>query len=433
MSSIQTLREQAKELRLHEDYEHASDIYKQLWEATGDKWDGWGLAYCLNKLKKYEDSLKISKIVYRNEPDFHFIHSTYAWSAYMINICYYDNMDDLYTLIDYSEGILKLTDHEHDNIFRQKTILKVMDYCDKHKQWDVLLEWSRKVDQTSLSKTPYKFTKNGKNITVPSSREMWFLKTSKAYEKLKIWEKCLSISKLGLVDFQNEIWLLRRSALSEGHMGEETKAIKELHDLAMKKSDWFIYRDIAVLYEKLDDFENALLYIAEACLAAYRKPDPEYIWEIYYEAALYLHKTNNNEQAKKHLDLSYSLRHKEGWKTPEVLNDLSESLGVQLKFIEDTKSVLIELSDYWTSLKNSQKTRYSGHIKTILPNGRAGFIKSKDGTDYYFRLNDYKGNRNMMVEGTNVEYFLEDSFDRVKQTQSMKATEITPIPRDKNI
>ena len=50
--------------------------------------------------------------------------------------------------------------------------------------------------------------------------------------------------------------------------------------------------------------------------------------------------------SEKHLILSYSLRENEGWKTPEVLSALASDLGIELKSIENTGSLMKELKNF---------------------------------------------------------------------------------------
>lgn len=301
-----------------------------------------------------------------------------------------------------------------------------MDYCDEKGMWEALVSWSNKVNPQILGSVPYKFQKNGKNITIPSNREKWFLKTTKAYEKLEHWDQCLEWSGKGLDCFSDDIWLRRRKAISEGNLGQIDKAIEDLKNISFVKSDWFIFRDIAVLFAKNNKYENALDFIIDGCLLSVNLPDPGYRWELYYDAALYLHELNN-KMAAKHLLLSYSLRENEGWKTPEVLLALSEEMHVELENIEDTRSLVKELKLFWEEHKFSKLPKHNGEIKTILPNGKAGFITSENGEDFYFKAFSFNGKRSQLKTALKVEFFVQESFDRKKKEKSNQAVNISLI------
>lgn len=427
MNNIDDKRESAKALKTEGNYQEALLLFKTLWEETKDKWDGWNLAYCYNKSKQFEEALYISKAVYASNKDFDFIKGTYAWAAFMLNIKDYngDKYDELKT---YAEGILKLTNDREEDVFRHLTILKIMDYCDEKGMWEALVSWSRKLDPQILNSQRYNFKKNGKNISLPSNREKWYLKTTKAFEKLEEWEECFELTSDGLNHFSDEIWLRRRKAISEGNLGQIDKAIEDLKNISFVKSDWFIFRDIAVLFAKNNEYENALDFIIDGCLLSVNLPDPGYRWGLYYDAALYLHELNN-KMAAKHLLLSYSLRENEGWKTPEVLLALSGKMHIELENIEDTRSIVKELKLFWEEHKFSKLPKHNGEIKTILPNGKAGFITSENGEDYYFKAFSFNGKRSQLKTALKVEFFVQESFDRKKKEKSNQAVNISLIER----
>ena len=86
MIDITDKREKAMSLKKQGKYEEAILLFKELFEETNDKWDGWNLAYCYNKCKNYSDALEVSKKVYALDNEFDYIKSQFAWSAYMLNI-----------------------------------------------------------------------------------------------------------------------------------------------------------------------------------------------------------------------------------------------------------------------------------------------------------------------------------------------------------
>lgn len=75
MSDIIDRRNKAQELREQEKYSEALLLYKELWESTSpqDKWDGWGYALCLNKIKNYSTALEVSRKVLEIDNKFEYI------------------------------------------------------------------------------------------------------------------------------------------------------------------------------------------------------------------------------------------------------------------------------------------------------------------------------------------------------------------------
>ncbi|MBT4753439.1 MAG: cold shock domain-containing protein [Candidatus Marinimicrobia bacterium] len=427
MIDITDKREKAMSLKKQGKYEEAILLFKELFEETNDKWDGWNLAYCYNKCKNYSDALEVSKKVYALDNEFDYIKSQFAWSAYMLNIKDFANDDNYETLKSYGNGILKLTETNHEDVFRQLTVLKLMEFCEKKGLWEAVVVWSEKINANVLNAEPFQMNKNGKNITIPSSREKYYLKITKAFEKLEKWEKCFEISCDALNHFPDEIWFKRRKAISVGNLGDIEKAIEDLIKISLVKTDWFIFRDIAVLYAKNDNYDTALDFIIDGCIVSINQPDPGYRWELYYDAALFLQKKGDNKLAEKHLLLSYSLRNNEGWKIPEVISKLASEMDISLESIEDTKNVFRELKPFWDKHKFSKLPKHIGKIKTMLPNGKSGFITSEDGEDFYFKIFSFNGNKKRIIAGLKVEFFVQESFDRSKNEKSYQAVNITPI------
>ena len=133
--------------------------------------------------------------------------------------------------------------------------------------------------------------------------------------------------------------------------------------------------------------------------------------------------------AKKHVELTYLIRIEEGWnKIPQKLELAAKKVDIVLNEVEGESSKhLNELKKYWKEkqiefIKNLPMQM--GKIKTILPNGMAGFIKNNDGTDYYFAKRDFSGNPNDIKEGLSVKFNIRESFDKKKKKKSVAAFNI---------
>jgi tetratricopeptide (TPR) repeat protein len=423
MNSLSEKREKAITLKKAENFSDAIPLFEILWEKDNDKWDGWNLAFCYNKCSNFELALNISKKVYHLDKEFNYIKEQYAWAAYMLKIKDLDFSDNFDLLERYANGIIKLT--QEDNVFRHLTILKIMDFCNKNTYWEKLIYWSKKISPEDLDSNSYTVNKKNKNITIPSKKEKWYLKVTKAYEKTGNWDQCLKECNKALNFFPNVIWFLWRKAISMGNRGDVDIAIKLLEKISLIKSEWFIYRDIAKLYAQQDNIDIALDNIFKACIKSVKQPDLEYKWELFYYAASYLNKKNNKEMAVSHLLLSYTLRDGKGWKIPEKLSNLSIQLNVELESVSDKSESIKELQSFWDKQKYEQLQRYSGKIKAILPNGKAGFITSDKNKDYYFNLYSCKIPNEEIKPGKRISFYLEESFDKKKNINSFRAVNIS--------
>jgi len=91
------------------------------------------------------------------------------------------------------------------------------------------------------------------------------------------------------------------------------------------------------------------------------------------------------------------------------------------------KELFGKLKIFWETSKYSSLPCINGVVKTILRNGKAGFITGDDKKDYFFKVRGFKGDRKKLQEGLKVKFNLEDSFDRKKNKKTKAAINIREI------
>lgn len=418
---IRELQEKAKLERQSGNHEEAAKLYKQAYEQTSDKWDGWGLALCYNKLKNYKEALAISKEVYDSAPDFEYVKSTLAQALYLGKI---KKISPDFSVEDIKKNIDTVILLEEERRFwTGPALLEGMSHFADNNEWETVYNLSKLKDSSVFSVEPAKF-KNGKKG--PSDREKWYLKAAKACLKLEKWDECQEICKQGLNDFPNEVWLKRDHALAVGYGGDVVQAIDSLNSLLKFQKDWFIYNDIASMYtldSKLDEAKNSLIL---GCLQSLRIPNPEYRWEMYYNLGSLLVQTGDIEHGKLHFQLAYALRNEAGWKIPDILEEIMSKHEVETQFEKSAKQFTKELSSYWENQRPDPyegKPSFHGTVKTILGNGKSGFISGEE-KDYYFNFNEFKGNRSLIEVRLPVTFYIEKSFDKSKGVESEIAVNI---------
>lgn len=80
--------------------------------------------------------------------------------------------------------------------------------------------------------------------------------------KLGRFQECFQVSKLAIDTFEtfhysNDVWFARRIALSKMNLGRTSDAITELEQVLRRKKDWFIQKELAVLYLEVDKPDKA--------------------------------------------------------------------------------------------------------------------------------------------------------------------------------
>src|SRR5712664_4432791 len=78
-------RAKADELRRGGQFEEAAQEYAAIWP-DGDKWTGWGYAFCLRKLRRSQDALPVAREVHTLEPAFAMGRSILAWTLHDVHV-----------------------------------------------------------------------------------------------------------------------------------------------------------------------------------------------------------------------------------------------------------------------------------------------------------------------------------------------------------
>jgi tetratricopeptide (TPR) repeat protein len=273
-----------------------------------------------------------------------------------------------------------------------------------------------------------------KSMELASDKENWFAYKSKALMKLGMFQECYEVSKQALDIFElfhysNDIWFARRVALSKKNLGNSADAIAELEQVLRRKKEWFIQKELAVLYQEAGDNEKAFNY---AISAINNFGDLEYKVDLLYLLGELLKSKQENDLAFKHFSLSQLIRTKEEWSIPSKLQTaLSqfEKTAIAVDKLQDLKS---ELKKYWSSFNpqpNNQRQntnqRQTGKIDRILHNdekGVDGFIKFNGNKSVYFRVNTTEEIIKKLTIGLDVEFkILPATEDKKEKAVQLKA------------
>jgi len=254
-----------------------------------------------------------------------------------------------------------------------------------------------------------------KDMELASDRENWYAYKTKALMKIGNYEECFEISKKALTIFSkyhysNDVWFARRMALSMNKLGKTKEAIIELLSISRKKSDWFIKKELAELYNEIGDNDNAF---KNAISAINSFGDLEFKVDLLFLIGKLLKTKEDTELSFKHFLLSKNIREKEGWKIPDKLTNELKDFKSQDKIQVDIVKITNELKQYWNTFKDSKefttsiKMIYSGKVEKILHDnekGIDGFLKSNEGTRYYFSLPRDNQSINNITVGAKVEF-----------------------------
>jgi len=255
-----------------------------------------------------------------------------------------------------------------------------------------------------------------KPMELASDKENWYAYKSKALMKLGIFQECYEVSKQALELFKvfhysNDIWFARRIALSKKNLGNSADAITELQQVLRRKKEWFIQKELAVLYQEAGEYEKAFIY---AISAINNFGDLEYKVDLLFLLGELLKSKQENDLAYKHFSLSQLIRIKEEWNIPSKLQTALSQFEKSAISIDKLNELKNELKKYWNSFNPEQNTpiqntthRQAGKIDRILHNdekGADGFIKFDGNKSIYFRVNSTEEIIKKIAIGLEVEF-----------------------------
>ena len=428
MSSIFEMKQQARALFDQEQFLEAVSLYQTLWSEHHDdcdEWDGLTYARSLRKLGRSEKALDICRQVYKMKPDFERNRNVYAWSIWDLHIKGATGAGPEAKSPEFmraATAIVALVSPDQYSPYI-KTVISVLKFLKDRKPYPAqqVLEWTDKVTPDQLSTEVWIGTDNkGRSIEHASERELWYAHRCKALLETGRLQECVDFANEAFTavpkfHYDNDVWLRYHQALAMSRLGDNEVAVKQLGELLVRKKDWFIYRDIAQCLHELGRLDEALENALNAALAPL--PEIENKWRLFLLMGLIFREKNRTEDAQKHVLLSARVRKKRSdWKrTPQELTQALTDLGVDVDSGPSTDDLERELYQWWMRTKLADRPKLFGEVTNLLPNGTAGFIRGREGEDYYFKIKSFKGPHHMLELGLPVEFFVEKNPDPGKR------------------
>ena len=429
MQTFKELSNQASQARKASNFEQALPLYANLWKNHQDhlnEWDGWGYAQCLYKTKQYSQSLDICRAVYLQYRDFPNIRNLYAWNIYQLEIKPENPGSKFNKAVD---AILTLGSQEEEYSPYTLTVFKALKVAKENAQtpYERILYLTDQLDPNKLDDKPNSFINNkGKQQTFASDLERYLTYRSKALYELGQWQDSIACCKQALDRFNklhnnNDIWFKRRIAQCQLQLKQPELALEKLKNILPKKRDWYIQHEIAEILYQMQQYDEALTYAIQAAL---NNGDYDKKIKLYALIADILTAKGEPESALYQQQLVYTIRRENNWNIPEELEQILQQANIEIDNLPTAKEQLKKLTKAWGAIQDSLQPSYNGTIKTILSNGKAGFIRAENGKEYYFSLQNVKGNKQACQEGMSVNFKLEEGYDRKKGKATLNAVNI---------
>lgn len=419
-----------KNKKFYDAVEICADIYLNH-EKDTDQWDVWRYALCLKNVRKYKESAEIcEKFIETNPEQNESINNLYAWNLYYLYIKKPDKRHDLYL-----QAINKIKALSSPNnrfsafvptaYLHLKKITNNINFPSEE-----ILSWTQSIDLTQLDDKVFSTKDNkGKAIEIASQKEYFYSWQAKALYNTQKFNECIECCKeadknIQKFHYSNEIWFKRFTALSLHSLKKHEKAIQIfLKDILPFKQEWFILKDIADIYYHISDYEKAYEFSLRAIL---EKGKDELKVSVYMLLANILCIKKDFEYEKKIYVFVYLIRMKMGWNIDDTLSQKIEKHNLNPDQY-DLNKLRKELFIYFNSLNNNSIKLYEGYIISILPNGKAGFIKATDGNSYFFKVSDFKATKNFLKPNQKVNFSTSEGYDAKKQATTINAINVRPL------
>ena len=400
-------REEAKRLREAGDHAGALALFLPIWEREHQPWDGWGAAFCLRRLGRIDEAIEVCRAVVRLHSDHQPTRSLAAW-------CLRDRVrrggqsgSQIAATIDSIERVLRPTpdgNYAHPSAY-VRAILDASKHLEAAGDWATSAGLLMRLEAGRLERTPG----HSGDTEFHSDFEQWALRLTKSLDRTQRWDELSDAAATALaagIRFHDgqELWVRFRQA-------------KALHGLGRDREAWASLERIGQAHVAVDSLRadvlvalgepmKAKVLYAQALLAA---TDLGPMVNVLDRVADLL--GADDADAQRHRQLALSVRAERGWGT--------NGAPATDESVEQRRAELVGVWRGWLP----EASCLTGVIKTILPNGVAGFIRGDDGQDYYFPTKELRGDAKV---GTRVEFEPYERWDAKKERMSPAARSVRP-------
>lgn len=413
--------ESAEALRKQSSYQMAAQAFEQLWQNSPSPSVGWRWAFCLRKMGSLAKAEQTIREVLKKFPGDKFVVSEFGWALYFKEIKPDLEENNLGKVLHAANEIWQ---YKPTELLLAKLIMAVTKSAGKRGKWDVVLEWSGRVQPNQLDVKANEF--EGKQGM--SDREVWYIRRSHALLELGQFEEARRIAQAGLTEFPNELFLARTAALALAGAGNITGGVNELRPLLHHpRADAYLKADLGELEFKLGNLDEAHRLLCEAVL---NPQGDQYKLGYFLTMAEIALAKQKPVSAAESLALAKAVRQKEEWSIPAKLTYLEQATRQMLtaqgqswpELPKDIKSLSRLCAEHWKAESAVGLKRVTGRVGRITPDKKHTFIHRDDGEKPVFvLLRDLpKG----FSEGMKVDFALKPSFDRKKNEESVQATDL---------
>lgn len=430
--SMTTAWQEAEEMRKSGNFEAAFPIFMENFKANANESSLWRAIHCARKMGDYETALALIEENKSMISTSQALKSQFCWLKYDFIIDKNKKSGCWESVLKASEEILEMTTDINDLLFKL-ALFTAIDAAKKLNDWQKVLELTEIIGPEKLPAEGEVY--KGKKIL--SYRERWFYARLNALFEVQLYEECRELSLEAIKQYPRRLEFCRRGALCKMMLGKYGEAEEELQAISrMRGCPWYIVADLAKLRFNVGSFNGALDAAFKATLMHGELQSKVNLFTLIAKIQLVL---GNSESAKNHAILACAIRKNLNWKFNEEITQLSLRFGigdnvplpnVAVKVCENewrnqSEGDSVKIDN--TACSNEPiKTGLQGIITSIVDNRPFTFISRADNNQkVYAKISDIP--EDLRLSGAEVEFDLVESFDKLKNKKSVRATNIRSI------
>ncbi len=422
----------AEEMRKSGNFETAFPVFMESFKENSDEASLWRAVHCARKLGKFDDVIGLIEENKGMLLSSHALKNQFCWLQYDSLVDKNKKAGNWEAVLKTSEDILEIEDDSNELIFRL-ALFSAIDAAKNLKDTKKLLELTDIIGPEKLSGEAESY--KGKKIM--SYRERWYFARLSALFDAQLYEQCRELSLQAIKQYPRRIEFSRRAALCKMMLGKYGEAEEELQAISrMRGCPWYIVADLAKLRFNVGSFNSALEAAYEATLMHGELQTKVNLFSLIAKIQLVL---GNSESAKNHIMLACSIRKDMKWKFNSEITQLASRFGIGDKV--PLPKVAVKLCEKeWHEHSNNYLEKsvdvecssepieiaLQGFIASITEDRPFTFIQRADNDQkVYAKISDIP--EDLRLSGAEVEFDLVESFDKLKNKKSVRASNIRTI------
>lgn len=244
-------------------------------------------------------------------------------------------------------------------------------------------------------------TSFGRECESASTREFYYYQITRAYEKVKEYEKCIEICNKALSEdikfhYRNKLWIKARKLYCECQIAKDKgKAILNYKKVVDKSDFWFMKHKLASIYFTNNMMKEALIY---NYLALDLKQEDKKLINVIYDLVYIFEALGEYSKLKMCLMEYIKIRNNNGW-------DLSLDIEAKAKLYSINCDLKGKINIDGIKKLCSCNKKLKGTVKSFTQNGFSGYIEMQNNNKLVFFNKSESKIANLKI-GDNVEFEL---------------------------